>query len=293
MGATRPRPGRRAATVGLRDAGAAPEFGVLAPADARAGLALSHEAGWNQTVADWDHFLRRGTVYGARDTAGRVVGTAALLPYGRGEAGSAAWISLVLVTPAHRGCGLATALVERCLDEARRLDLRPHLDATPDGATVYQALDFVPGDELLRLRRPARAGVDAPSEPGHLDALLTLERAALGIDRSDLLRALAARPGSALHGGSEAACLVRAGRRARHVGPVYACSTKAALDLLSAVTSCEGGELVIDLLAHHEGVRTALFERGFAFERPFTRMAVGAVPALPDLAIAGAGPEYG
>ncbi len=39
----------------------------LAPSDAAAGLALSDEAGWNQTIEDWGYFLQHGCVFGIRD----------------------------------------------------------------------------------------------------------------------------------------------------------------------------------------------------------------------------------
>ncbi len=69
---------------------ASPE--ILSPRDAVAGLALTDEAGWNQSYDDWVFFLTHGTVFGLRDDDGRLVATAALLPYP-----PVAWISMVLV----------------------------------------------------------------------------------------------------------------------------------------------------------------------------------------------------
>src|SRR3954453_6256635 len=101
-------------------------------ADAAAGLLLSTEARWNQNEADWRFFLSHGVVFGMRDGA-RLVATAALLPYSAGNA----WISMVLVTAASRRRGIATKLVDACLNAAARRGLTAWLDATPDGATVY------------------------------------------------------------------------------------------------------------------------------------------------------------
>ena len=86
------------------------ELGV---GDAQAGLVLSTEAGWNQNEADWRFFLSQGVVFGMRDGA-RLVATAALLPYSAGNA----WISMVLVTADFRRRGIATKLVDACLDVA-------------------------------------------------------------------------------------------------------------------------------------------------------------------------------
>ena len=87
---------------------------------ARAGLQLSTEAHWNQNEADWRFFLTKGIVFGMRDNDGQLVATAALLPYTSGNA----WISMVLVTESWRRRGLATRLVDACLD--CRGQARPH-----------------------------------------------------------------------------------------------------------------------------------------------------------------------
>src|ERR1700749_328634 len=107
------------------------EFAIvqLDARDAAGGLLLSTEAHWNQNEADWRFFLTKGTVFGLRD--GRhLVATAALLPYSAGNA----WISMVLVTANWRRRGVATRLVDACVDAARKRGLTTWLDATPDGA---------------------------------------------------------------------------------------------------------------------------------------------------------------
>lgn len=263
---------------------------ILSEADAAAGLARSTEAGWNQTVADWLLFLRRGTVYGVRDPDGRVIATAAILPYGR-----TAWISLVLVKAAERRRGLARALMARCLAQADAAGWQTRLDATPDGAAVYAPLGFRPTDELVRYRRPScsppRQGVEIETS----GPLLTLDREAFGLDRSALIHDLAARPDSAAWGDAAACCLVRDGRRARHIGPVYGREPEAVADLIGRVAAAEPGELIVDAYAGRERARTALETLGFAAERSFLRMVRGGEPPgrSPEVAVAGAGPEYG
>src|SRR3954465_3432501 len=107
------------------------------------GLALSSEAHWNQNEADWRFFLTEGTVLGIRDGGGRLVASAALLPYAHGNA----WISMVLVTESWRRRGLATKLVDTCLNVATTQRLTCWLDATPAGAGVYGPLGFTPALE--------------------------------------------------------------------------------------------------------------------------------------------------
>src|SRR3954454_13181115 len=128
---------------------------------AREGLVLSTEAHWNQNEADWRFFLTEGTVFGIRDGGGRLVASAALLPYSHGNA----WISMVLVTESWRRRGLATKLVDACLERAAAQGLTPWLDATPAGATVYGPLGF---KAVLELRRLRIAGSGAAPRRGEM-----------------------------------------------------------------------------------------------------------------------------
>ena len=269
---------------------------LMRPDEAVQGLRLSDEAGWNQTLQDWGVFLELGTVFACR--APEIVGTAALLPYG-----DIAWIGMVLVTAAWRRRGLATALLERVLDEAERRRLQPRLDATPAGAAVYQPLGFRALGSLTRFRRrcdEARPPDESP-EPDALARLIALDARAFGRERAALLRALAGRPGSRLYRERDALCLVRDGRRARQIGPLLGAHESRAVRLLDRVLGAEPGPLVIDVFDRAGQVHDCLLGRGFAVERPFRRMARdagtarGASDAVPDagLAFAAAGPEFG
>src|ERR1700716_431959 len=136
--------------------------GQLGPDEAAAVLVLSTEAHWNQNEADWRFFLTKGTVFGVRDGDGRLIATAALLPY----TASNAWISMVLVTQNGRRRGLATKLLDACLEAAAKRGLTTWLDATPAGAAVYGPLGFRPTLQLRRVRlgEPGgRHGARAPS----------------------------------------------------------------------------------------------------------------------------------
>jgi GNAT superfamily N-acetyltransferase len=268
----------------------------LSLADARAGLALSDEAAWNQTIEDWGYFLDRGTVFGMRDIEGRVIATAALLP-----SPPVTWISMVLVTARWRRRGLANVLVTRCIDTARVCNLEPWLDATPAGATVYQPMGFAEtGLGLARLRRTSSASSGQPTRTASMASvqrLLDADRVAMGFDRGDLIRHFAARAGSSIYEGDGAIGLVRAGRKARQIGPAYAENEMAAIALLDRVLTEETGSLVIDLSAERAGAHEFLLSRGFVFERPFSRMRFGngEPGATGDSAelIAVAGPEFG
>jgi GNAT superfamily N-acetyltransferase len=266
----------------------------LGPGDSRAGLALSTEAHWNQNEADWRFFLTEGTVFGVRDNDNNLIASAALLPYATGNA----WISMVLVTENRRRRGLATRLVDACLAAAARQKFTTWLDATPAGATVYGPLGFKPTLQLRRLRLEHAISTKAEAPPslsaGGIDEFSAQDRRAMGFVRGALLTELSRRPGSRLLSNGEALALVRNGRKARHIGPVFAPDAEQALAIVSDIVRSENGPLLIDAVNEQGDFLQGLARSGWKIERPFQRMRFGDAigqSAHPPFAVAG--PEFG
>jgi GNAT superfamily N-acetyltransferase len=267
------------------------DIGELGIDDVQAGLVLSTEAGWNQNEADWRFFLSKGVVFGIRDGQ-RLVATAALLPYSAGNA----WISMVLVTADFRRRGIATKLVDACLDVATRRGLTTWLDATPAGAAVYGPLGFTPTLQLRRLRldRPAAAKVVLPLSTCSLDMLIARDADTMGFDRRSLLSQFGARSGSRSVSSAEAMALIRGGRTARHIGPLLADRADQALALVDAIVHSETGPWLIDAVHSQDEFLDGLVRSGWNIERPFQRMRFGHPTASPaQLPFAVAGPEFG
>ncbi len=266
----------------------------LGPDDAPDGLVLSTETHWNQNEADWRFFLKQGTVFGVRARGGQLVATAALLPYSAGNA----WISMVLVTENWRRRGLATKLVDTCLNVATKQGLTCWLDATPAGAGVYGPLGFMPTLQLrrLRLEHATPLGADAPAllPSGDLAQLIARDLGAMGFDRSAVLAEFAGRPGSRLLSNGGAVALVRAGRTAGHIGPLYADSADRALAMVDAIVRSGTGSLLIDAVSTQQGFLQGLTGSGWKIERPFQRMRFGRATAKSaESPFAVAGPEFG
>lgn len=261
---------------------------------ARAGLALSTEAHWNQNEADWLFFLTKGIVFGVCDSDSRLVASAALLPYTAREG----WISMVLVTANWRRRGLATRLVDACLATATKLGLTTWLDATPAGAAVYGPLGFTPTLQLRRLRREpvtlASASTGAALASCDLAEFAARDISAMGFDRGDLLGELSGRPASRLVSNGAATALIRDGRVARHIGPLFADGPQGALALVDDIVRGENKPVLIDAVASRAEFIDGLTSAGWSVERPFQRMRFGratAPAAEPPFAVAG--PEYG
>ncbi|MBP0494532.1 GNAT family N-acetyltransferase [Pararoseomonas indoligenes] len=256
-------------------------------------LALSREAGWNQAEADWRLFFEDGTVFGIGGE--RPVATGAVLPY---REGGFAWIGMVLVTASQRGRGLGTRVLRHGLGLLAEAGLVPVLDATPAGARIYRPLGFVAQLGLTRWRGPG--GGEAPEGPRRVTAedlprLAALDAGAFGAARPSLLGALMRRAPAVGHLEGEGFVLGRDGDRATQLGPLVAPDEAAALRLLRAALARAPGEVIIDIADRCTALADALRARGFAPERPYTRMALGHAAPFgdPSRLMAVAGPELG
>jgi len=276
----------------------------LGAADVAAGLALSDAAGWNQTADDWAFFIAHGHAIGHRcndddDSDGRLVATAAALPYGD----ALGWISMVLVAPSHRHRGLATALLGECMQWLATSGRVAVLDATPDGEPVYRRLGFAAGFAFARWQGGGGGKTTATTTSSSAEAeadravIVALDAAAGSATRAALLRDFLSRPGSRawLSPRRSGFVIARAGRRATQVGPLIAASEAEAIALLDTALDATPGRVFIDVPDRSAVITAALTQRGFTRQRPFVRMARGDGSALSlgDQAHALAGPEFG
>ena len=278
----------------------------LRPDELGDAQALVAEVGWNQTERDWRMFLELGRVQAIRTDAGRVIATAATLPYG-----GFGWISMVLVTAAWRRRGLASQLLRGAIDDLRATGLVPVLDATPAGREVYRALGFADTWGFARLARPAQPSTRAG---GSQDDSVTVQSitddvwpeicaydaATFGSERSRLLARLRGRMPAAelvaLREGRLAGFLLgREGRVATQFGPLVAQDPPTAHALLARALATVDGPIFIDLADSKAETRACLEALGFAFTRPLTRMVYGRASAFDDglHTFAVVGPEFG
>ena len=277
----------------------------LGRADIADAMLLSTEAGWNQTPEDWSHFVTRGRVHGLRDEKGRLVASAAELPFD----GPFGFVSMVLVTADHRRRGLATTLVDRCIAGIAAQGLTPVLDATAAGAEVYRRQGFLPQFTFDRWQGPAGGAETPPSPLAHetlaretlsretLANMIALDADVAGAGRGALLADFVARADTRaiVSGGAEGFGLVRRGRRAWQAGPVLAGTEAGALDLIRRLLDHVGGTVFIDVLSAWNTVAAFLAARGFSVQRSFTRMAHRRAQPFgdPRRLFAVAGPEFG
>lgn len=267
-----------------------PALLALTAADLAGCLALSEEAGWNQTEADWRVFLRDGQVWGLRDTAGQLIATGAALPYqGYG------FVAMVLVTARARRQGHATRLVDRSVLALLDRGLIPVLDATPEGALVYARQGFAAQFGFARWHRPGENAPGSGRQTAGIVSAIALDAQAAGTERADLLLDFAARPGSRLTLGAGGFVLTRNGHRATQIGPLVAETEAEAIAMLQAALPGLPGRIFIDVPDRCTALLAWLQDQGFALARKFTRMALGRTASFgePGRQFAMAGPEFG
>jgi len=267
----------------------------LTIADIPAALRLAAAAGWNQTAADWHDLL-----YLAPDTCfaivsgGTLAATTAAICYGQ----RLAWIGMVLTDPAHRRRGFARQLMEHALETLAARGIHwIKLDATDMGAPLYRRLGFEDESAIERWRGMAprtAAAETAAWDPGCAD----LDRAATGVDRSQLLIQLAPMGAAACPG--EGYAMARPGAQAAYFGPCIGRSFETAGRLLAWLGLQYPQQPVYwDLLPDNFAAVRLARAAGFAPARRLTRMVRAGVPGAPPLArhdaqvFAIAGFEYG
>lgn len=253
----------------------------LRPAEAKAALPLSVEAGWNQVEADWRFMLETGTAFGVDLPDGRLGASALVLPVGD----DLRWISMVLVTGDLRRKGIGTDLLKACIAEAERGGHAMGLDATELGRPVYLPLGF---RDLYRISRwrlehkpaaaPPPAGLTiAPLDAGALESLLAWDSERSGLQRRAILGHLRDRqPRMALvarrHGEIVGFVFGREGRLATQIGPLVAEDDEAALALLQAAIQASAAPYFIDVPDSRMEMRAWLESRGASAPRYFIRM---------------------
>jgi GNAT superfamily N-acetyltransferase len=267
---------------------------ALGPEHLTGCQALSQAAGWNQNEADWRLMLAIGHGWGLSTPDGTLVASTLVLPFG-----PFAWISMVLVLPAHRRRGHASRLLRVAIADLRERGLTPALDATPAGREVYRQEGF--RDTWTFKRFALQKGVRSlfskkGPDPFFWDEVLRLDAEAFGASREVLLRDLQRRlPAAALALDGRGFVLGRDGREARQLGPLVARDETAALALLQSALAAIQPPLYVDVVDHAPRLQKWVQAQGFDFQRPFTRMVHGAdrAPGNEKLVYLVAGPELG
>jgi len=163
--------------------------------DLALGMRLKEQAGWNQTLSDWQRILELepdGCFVAEYD--GVAVGTATTCVFD-----SVAWVAMVLVDEPFRRRGIGSRLMEHTLQflDARQV-ATVRLDATPLGRRLYEKLRFLVEYDLTRWEGVPQANAATAADglrveqlpPERLEDFCAADRQVTGTDRRRLLERL-------------------------------------------------------------------------------------------------------
>lgn len=233
--------------------------------------ALRAAEGWNQTISDWERLLAHqpdGCFLAEWDSQPAGVVTTTV------HNGQLGWIGMMLVHTDFRRRGIATALIERCLDYFRQSNVPcVKLDATPAGTPVYEKLGFQ--TEWSWQRRAVESDVVPQVTPVGGDSFPHYEWDAdiFGADRHAWLSRVAT--------GAKVICrengygMLRQGSRAGYVGPIAAQDTATAEEIIKELLPKLEGHYLWDLpMQNRHGIELAE-SLGFRPVRDLNRMWTG------------------
>lgn len=240
---------------------------------------LSQAEQWPHRDADWALFLSLSQGAVVLDGS-RVVATALATPFG-----SVACANMIIVAQDCRGAGLGRRVMEAAM--ARITAQQWRLIATQSGLPLYRKMGFVETGLIAQHQGVVMADQPLGALPDRaaladLDALVALDRAATGMDRSALYAALL-QIGQVyvLRAGGEivASATLRPFGRGEVLGPVLACDPAAARALMAPlIASCAGRFVRVDTPAA-SGLAPWLADLGLAHVGGGVQMQKGAASA--------------
>jgi GNAT superfamily N-acetyltransferase len=221
----------------------------LEESDIDAAHSLSVAVGWPHRPGDWRAVLEIGHGYCAHDSIGRLVGTAMWWPIGA----AFATIGMVIVAPGLQGRGLGRQMMDAVLEAARGRTLQ--LNATAAGMPLYISQGFRAVGAIRQyqgIARPTKwqgsAGIGTrPSTAEDWVSIAKLDRAAHGIDRRHILRALTGDSAGAVgerDGRVTGFAFCRPFGRGHMIGPIVAADEATAIALTMPFVTAHAGHFL-------------------------------------------------
>lgn len=170
-----------------------PPIRRLGPADLKDCVALAVSRGWSPEKSKWALLLEVAEAFGVDAPDGGLAGSVVLARYGKHHAS----VGMMLVAARFGRRGLGHALMSRLLAEAGNATVT--LFATDAGKPLYEKLGFrtIRGSAaFVGTFRPERRGprpaVTRPAAEADMAAILDVDKAAFGADRSHIVGRLPA-----------------------------------------------------------------------------------------------------
>jgi GNAT superfamily N-acetyltransferase len=243
------------------------------------GLQLCRLSKWNQLEADWIHLFDvspEGMFIAEYE--GQKCATASAVNYGT----KLGWIGMILVHPDFRRKGIASALMNKCIEHLQALKVESiKLDATDQGRPVYAKLGFIDEQIICRyvVEKPAGGNLKIQITPDWSQIKMT-DVNVFGDDRMALLKTLNndgfasqvfSRPGNVFGYG-----FARCGFDASFIGPLVASSKETAKKVFEDLfRQLPAGHIYMDILPQNGQAKELADSIGFKMTRELMRMYLG------------------
>jgi len=242
----------------------------LVVADLEGALQLSTHAGWNQTLDDWRMLFELapdGCL--AIEVEGELAATTTLLCYGS----CLAWVGMVLTKEKFQGRGFARRLLSEVLKLADEKKIETvKLDATDQGKPLYEKSGFRSEQPVERW---ARTGIGHEIRSPNVSPTkwYEVDCAALGADRSELLKKLAERNAPWI--AERSFLLGRSGTKTGYLGPCVGDAPHSVRLLIERFVQSTKAAISWDLSPQNQTAVAIAKDFGFAPQRHLTRMVRG------------------
>jgi predicted N-acetyltransferase YhbS len=246
------------------------ELMPLKESDVKGLIELSASVGWDYDADEIGTVLSTGTIFGHKTAEGKIVSSAAIIPY----ASKVASIGMVIVHQEYRGKGLAKGVTQTCIDTTA-IDTTIMLIATEEGKPLYEGMGFQSVDRvdkfLCESFQPTSNNCEATIEnftPLDLNDIIRLDHSAFGDNRSRFLvnrinqseKCLVARNGK---GDAIGYGMSISGPINRIIGPIVAPDAQIAACLVNQIAARDRVRLRIDVPSGNESFTLFLKKSGF------------------------------
>ncbi|MGA4722209.1 GNAT family N-acetyltransferase [Fictibacillus nanhaiensis] len=235
-------------------------------------IELSESVGWDYDEQEIHTILSSGCIYGHKNRDGRIVSSAAIIPYDTNIAS----IGMVIVSPDYRGLGLGKEVTQTCIDRVST-DTSIMLISTEEGKPLYERLGFKTVDVIHKflcekfipnLHDSTKGFTIEYYQTADFHKVKELDSAAFGDQRSTFLLNRIKQCKQCVVVKNQYHEIIGFGLSIQGpinliLGPIVAPNDYIAASIVNALASNHGGNLRIDVPSGHSEFMTFLDTCGF------------------------------
>lgn len=233
---------------------------------------LSQSVGWDYDEREIGTVISSGTIFGHKNSKGKIVSSAAIIPY---ESGTAS-IGMVIVDEIYRGMGLGKEATQKCIDSVPDTS-SIMLISTPEGRNLYEKMGFTPVSSVHKFfceNYPPPAELNFSGviledfKEMDFNHVVKIDERAFGAGRSVFLRHRLRQAAKCIVAKNSTGDVIGYGAAVSGpenviLGPIAAPDRKIASLLTDRLASLHHGKLRIDVPEGNKEFMQFLMQRGF------------------------------